>query len=59
MMWGHGWGPGRALFGLLHVLWWVLLILAIVVLIRWSSSRGARGAPPPEGDLAVAILRER
>jgi putative membrane protein len=61
MMWHGDWGPGWAWgwFGLMHILWWVLVILGILALIRWSSRRGLQGVPPPEQDRAIAILRER
>jgi putative membrane protein len=53
--WGWGWG----VFGALHmVLWWVLIILGIVVLIKWLSASGSR----PErdtGNRALEVLKER
>jgi len=60
MGWGwHGgaWGPGWGAFGLMHVLWWVLIVAAIVVLIRGVRGRREPGAPGE--DRALAILRER
>lgn len=55
--WHGGWGPGWGMFGLMHVLWWILIVVAIVVLIRGI---GGRHAPrPPSEDRALAILRER
>ncbi|MDP3709855.1 MAG: SHOCT domain-containing protein [Polaromonas sp.] len=59
MMWGGGWGRDWGLFGLMHILWWVLIILGIVALARLSFGRGARGFLPSEEDRALAILRER
>lgn len=60
MMWGTdmvGWSWGW--FGLVHmVLWWFLIILGIVVLVRWlMGSGGDRRAA--DGDRALSILRER
>ncbi len=53
MGWGWGWAGG-GLFGLLHILWWVLVIVAVVALVRWLFG-GSRG----EEDRALSILRER
>lgn len=53
--WHGGWGPGA--FGLMHVLWWILIVLAIVVLVRGFGGR--HGPRPPSEDRALAILRER
>ena len=58
MGWGGGWGAGWGLFGLVHVLWWVLLILGIVALARWLFS-GGHSVRRSEEDRALSILRER
>ena len=54
-MWNWGWG----IFGASHmVLWWILIILGIVVLIKWlfgGSSRRDSGT----ADRALEILKER
>ena len=52
MGWG-GWG-----FGFVHLLWWALLVLGIVLLARWSFSGGYRPRGEPQ-DRALDILRER
>ena len=55
MMWGEGWDW----VALVHLVWWVLLILAIVTMLRWSvRSEGAPGLEAQQ-DRALAILRER
>lgn len=60
-MWGHmtgwnGWG-GAGMFGIVHLLWWALLIAGVVVLARWLlSTRRQRNSSE---DRALAILRER
>jgi putative membrane protein len=59
MGWDGGWGPGWAFFGLVHVLWWVLILIGLVALVRWTLVRGPRASRPPEEDRALAILRER
>ena len=60
-MWGHGmgwdgWWSGGAMFGLGHLLWWALVLLAIVALVRWLTKGARRG---PGEDRALEILRER
>lgn len=55
--WHGGWGPGWGMFGLMHVLWWILIVAAIVVLIRGIAGRHAPRSPGE--DRALAILRER
>jgi putative membrane protein len=56
MMWGWGgdWGMGWGFFGLMHVLWWVVLIVAAVLLFRGLRDRGEGSR-----DRALDILRER
>ncbi|UCF77319.1 MAG: SHOCT domain-containing protein [Betaproteobacteria bacterium] len=60
-MWGDwgGHGMGWGIFGAVHmILWWVLIILGIVVLIKWlfgGSSRRESGT----SDRAIEILKER
>ncbi len=56
--WGWGWGMG---FGMISmVLFWVLVILGIVILVKWiaaGSSSGSTGAPREK--TALDILKER
>jgi putative membrane protein len=59
MTWGYGWGRDGGWFGLMHLLWLALIVLAIVALVRLGFGRGARGFSRPEEDRALAILRER
>jgi putative membrane protein len=59
MTWGYGWGRAGGGFGLMHLLWLALVVLAIVALVRLTFGRGARGFIRPEEDRALAILRER
>lgn len=59
-MWRHmdGWGPDWGWFAIGHVLWWVVLVVALIVLLRWAVPRGARrSAAGP--DRALELLRER
>ena len=59
-MWGdagYGWGWGMG-FGMISmVLFWVLVILGIVVLVRWVGGSSASGTPPSKS--ALDILNER
>lgn len=56
MGWGGGWGWGW--FGLIHtVLWWFLIILGIVVLVKWLSGGASRKETPERR--ALEILAER
>jgi len=62
-MWGDmgsmmGYGGGWGYLGMLHMLlWWVLIILGIVVLVKWLT--GGKGDSRGSGDRALEILRER
>ncbi len=57
MGWGGGWGGG-AMFGIWHLLWWGLLIVGIVVLVRSLIGGGRLGGGSDSGR-ALAILKER
>jgi putative membrane protein len=52
---GGGWGMYG---GLPMLLWWGLVIVAIVLVVRWLFARGTTGGPPAQ-DSALTILRER
>ena len=60
-MWGDmgsmmGYGGGWGFFGVLHmVLWWVLIVLGIVVLVKWLFSWTGRAG----GARAIEGLKER
>jgi putative membrane protein len=56
-MMGWGWGGG-GYFGLMHLAWWVLIIVGIVVLVRWLPGAG-RGPSRADEDRSLIILRER
>lgn len=59
MAWGEGWAPGWGWIGLMHVVWWLVLIVAILAMIRWTVRSAPDEALPPREDRAIAILRER
>lgn len=58
--WGHhsffGMGLGGSVF---MVLFWVLLLVALVALLRWALSANARGDTPNARRRALEILEER
>ena len=56
MEWGGYGGYGG--FGLGHLLWWALLIAALIVLARWLF-RGKRPAASAAEHPALSILKER
>ncbi len=59
-MMGWGWqGGGWSVFGTVFMLlWWALIILGIVMLVRWLAGAGGR-RERQVGDRALEILRER
>ncbi|MDH4189125.1 MAG: SHOCT domain-containing protein [Betaproteobacteria bacterium] len=55
MGWGPDWGTGWGMLGFLHMgLWWILLILGIVVLVRWLLGERTAGSGQ-----ALAVLKLR
>lgn len=65
---GPGWGPGMMFYGYGHswvgfammILFWGLIILGAVALIRWLSQGGRGGSPDSKGgSSALDILKER
>lgn len=63
MMWNgfEGMGWGWIGLGVLHMgLFWILVILGIVVLVKWlASSPPTPGLPPGSERRALDILKER
>jgi putative membrane protein len=58
MMWGWGGGwAGMAWYWVLHLLWWALVIAAVILLVRWGSDE--RRSRRDIQDSAETILRER
>ena len=59
MMDGYGMAGGFGFGGIFMILWWVLIIVGIVLLVKWlvvsSSAEGPRGG----GNKALDILKER
>ena len=60
MMWSHGWGgTGWVWFSLMHIVWWLLIIVGIVALIRWGLGSNMPSGRRTEEGRALEILRER
>lgn len=56
-MWGeHVWGWGMGIGMISMVLFWVLVILGIVVLVKWI---GGTAGTKPTSTTALDILKER
>jgi putative membrane protein len=53
-----GWGAGWGWFAMGHVLWWVLLLVAIAALVRWTLGHGPHRSQGGS-DRALDLLRER
>jgi putative membrane protein len=56
MMWGYGAGWLMAIF---NIVFWVVLIVAIVYFIKWLSASSKQKGNEKRGDSALEILRER
>lgn len=58
-MWGdYGWGWGMG-FGMISmVLFWILIVLGIVILVKWISA-SATGTGQTPAKTALDILKER
>jgi len=56
--WGYG-GPGFFGMGLAMALFWLLLIVGAVVLLRWLAGGAERRAGPPANQGALDILAQR
>jgi putative membrane protein len=53
--WGWGWG-----MGIIHgLLWWAILILGIIVLVRLLGRDSRRAATAAPVDTALDILKKR
>jgi putative membrane protein len=56
MNWGYGSGW---LMVILNIVFWVVVIVAIVYFIKWLSASSGQGGYEKKGDSALEILRER
>ena len=57
MMGGYGMAGGFG--GLLMILWWVLIIVGIVVLVKWMGTSFDKGGQVGGSKTALDILNER
>jgi len=56
--WAYG-GPGYFGMGFGMLLFWALLIVGVIVLLRWLATGPGRRAPPSGGASALEILAQR
>ncbi|OGB16155.1 MAG: hypothetical protein A2W72_18720 [Burkholderiales bacterium RIFCSPLOWO2_12_67_14] len=58
--WDHGWG-GMGFGGPLMLLFWILLIVGVVLLVRWLVTSGTArpSQPEPPRNAALDLLKER
>ena len=54
-MMGYGFGGGTMLFGFLF---WILIIVGIVLLVKWLVEQ-SKPVAAPAGDTALEILKKR
>lgn len=59
MLGGWGWGADWSVGMIGMLLWWVLIILAITILVRWLISGAAHRGHPDARDRSLDILKER
>lgn len=59
MMGGYGMTGGFGFGGIFMILWWILIIIGIVVLVKWLSKAPAADDRGGSGNKALDILKER
>lgn len=56
--WG-GWGWGMGFGGIFMILFWAVIILGIVALVKWLFSAGGSAGSGSPGKSALDVLKER
>jgi putative membrane protein len=59
MMDGYGMAGGFGFGWIFMVLWWALIVVGIVVLVKWMLAGSGSGVRSDGGNKALDILRER
>ncbi|GAA4790978.1 hypothetical protein GCM10023200_27660 [Actinomycetospora chlora] len=61
MMWGYGWDGGwmGPLMGVSAVLWWVLVIVVVLGVVRWLRSPQAPGVGPAPAERDAREILDR
>lgn len=59
MMGDYGMTGGFGFGGIFMILWWVLVIVGIVALVKWMVSSSGAGTRNERGSKALDILKER
>ena len=55
--WDGSWGMGWGWFGLMHLLWWAIVIVGLAAVFRWAAA--SRPRERSRIDRPLEILRER
>lgn len=59
MMDGYGMAGGFGFGGIFMILWWVLIIVGIVALVKWVATSSGRDGRNGGGSKALEILKQR
>lgn len=59
MMGGYGMTGGFGFGGIFMILWWALIIVGIVVLVKWLATSFGAGGRSGGGSKALDLLKER
>ncbi len=56
---GYGYGMGGEFGWVFMVLWWILIVVGIVALVKWAMSSSATRGRGEAGSRSLDILKER
>lgn len=59
MMGGFGYGMAGGFGWIFMILWWVLIVVGIVALVKWMGTPSDAGGRSSGGGKALDILKER